>query len=183
MDVSELFSVEYKDDSFWVIWARHKNSIKMCCIRWLNGNYSLAEDALSIIVEKATSYLSGRRYEIENYFSWLYKLSYHVCIDIHRDLKKQLELVNEVTRLPGTFFFSQCESESMEDQFVRQDALESLLIEMGKLPEETRLVLIFRFIDEMPYAQIADVLSITEANARKRVQLGRKTLRDTFDRI
>jgi len=58
-----------------------------------------------------------------------------------------------------------------------------LLIEMGKLPEETRLVLIFRFIDEMPYAQIADVLSITEANARKRVQLGRKTLRDTFDRI
>jgi RNA polymerase sigma factor (sigma-70 family) len=56
-----------------------------------------------------------------------------------------------------------------------------IVVALGTLAEDTRRAVQLRVVDELPYDQIADVLTITETAARARVSRGLKALRDVLD--
>ena len=166
---------------FGSIWITHFKRIKHLCYQWLNGNSELINDAMSLASEKAFRYFCSCSEPINNYFSWLYKLTYHVCMDIHRGLARQQDIVNQVTSLPDSFYFSDNTSEPLDEQMAREFSFDFLIELLGKLPDEMKQVIKYRFIEDMDYGQMARILNTNQANVRKRVQLARQRLRDDWE--
>lgn len=162
---------------FWALWFEHQPRIRSCCLRWLNGNQASVEDALSQIIEKAHKYYLKTNEVIRSPFSWLCKVAHNICIDIHRENKKQLMFCSDMSDNPEQYFFSIYESEELEEQIMREKKLESLIKTLDLLKSDLKEVIYHRFIDEMEYSEIAEVLCTTQENVRKRVQIARKELR------
>ncbi len=170
-------STYIESNPFWELWFEHEVRLRSCCLRWLNGNQAQVEDALTLTLEKSLNYYLKRGDDIRSPFSWLCKVAYNICIDIHRDHKKNNNLYAQITEDPNQCYFSEYESEELEDQIQRQNQLESLHKALKELKRDFRLAIQLRFIDEMEYSEIAEILDTTPENIRKRVQLARKKLR------
>lgn len=168
-------------EDFGAIWAKHSARIQSCCYTWLNGNRDHIEDAMSLASEKAFRYFQSNAASIDNYFSWLCKLTHNVCIDIHRGEARQQAIVNHTECLPDSFYFSDQVSESLETQVERQYTFDALMVMINQLPDEMREVIKYRFIDGMGYLEIAERLGTNQANVRKKVQLARQRLRNNCD--
>jgi RNA polymerase sigma-70 factor (ECF subfamily) len=57
---------------------------------------------------------------------------------------------------------------------------EALRAELAALPNDALELLLLRFVDELPYADIAQVLELTEAAVRQRVSRVIRELRATW---
>jgi len=142
----------------------------------LNRCEDQVDEAMSLIAEKAfLNFLSERK--INNFSAWLYRLAYNVCIDVHRDTKRQRELVKQVQDLPNTFFFSSNQSETQDDIYSDMEFVDNIMLGMSKLPDTQRLAIKYRTLYGMEYQEIAERLNISTANVRKKVQLARSQLR------
>jgi RNA polymerase sigma-70 factor (ECF subfamily) len=170
---------EYQSENFWPLWTEHQPRLRHCCLRWLDGNNTHVEDALSLAREKSYHYFTETKEPIRNPFSWLCKLTYTICIDMQREQKKQLRLCKTANACPNQFFFSTTTTECLEDLVLRDRQLEQLDKAIHGLSPELQQVIYHRFIDEMDYPEIAEQMQITQANVRKRVQLARARLRAT----
>lgn len=166
-----------ESNQFWALWFEHQPRLRSCCLRWLNGNHALVDDALSQAVEKTHNYYLKQHSEIRSPFSWFCKVTHNICIDIHREHKKQNNLYTQITEDPNQYYFSEYESEELEEQIERESQLECLYKALDGMKTEFKLAIKYRFIDEMEYSEIANILETTPENIRKRVQLARKELR------
>jgi len=165
---------------FWCFWSEHQPKLQSCCLRWLNGNHTFVEDALSQTIEKAHEYFLKSEEEIRSPLSWLCKIAYTICIDIHREQKKQHLLCEMATNSPDLYFFSMFESEELEEKIQRERLLENVYLALDALPPDLKAATFYRFIDEMEYTEIAESMNITEENVRKRIHLSRQILRTSF---
>lgn len=111
---------------FWTIWSEYQSRLLHCCLHWLNGNYTHAEDALSQALEKSYHCFQHAKEHIRNPFSWLYRLTYTICIDMLREQKKQQHLVEIVSASPEQFYFSAATTECLEELIQRDDTLDNL---------------------------------------------------------
>ncbi len=68
---------------FWEEWLRHKDYLYQCCVKWMGNHYD-AEDALSQAMIKARDKVLAFVGTINNFKAWLTKLTYNLCLDIHR---------------------------------------------------------------------------------------------------
>lgn len=169
-----------KEQVFWDVWSTNLYSLRCCCLRWLNGNQTRVEDALSQTQEKTYVYFVVHEEEILKPFSWMCRLAYNVCMDIQRDQKKQRDLCEKVSHSPDLFYFSMMSTEPLVESVLRDETMESLSVAIKQLPEDLQAVIHYRFIDEMEYPKIADILQTSQANVRKKIQLARKRLRDAI---
>ncbi|MCX4028159.1 RNA polymerase sigma factor [Endozoicomonas sp. SM1973] len=164
-------------NAFWTLWEEYKPIISKKCYRWLNGNTADVEDALSETAIKAFTCLKKGENDIKNIHSWLYKLAFNVCIDLYRNNKRQLTLVEQVACLPEMLPFASNSSEDLEDFAIRNDNYEQVMQCITRLPENIKSVLVYRFIEGLDYTEIAFRLNIAQPTARKRVQIGRTKLK------
>jgi RNA polymerase sigma-70 factor (ECF subfamily) len=79
----------YADDqdiesTFWQLWQQHQDYLYRCCLKWTN-NVADAEDVLSRAMLKAWDKICNSPVEINNFKAWSSKLTYNICIDIHRE--------------------------------------------------------------------------------------------------
>ena len=168
-------------DEFWQVWGSHRHRIYRCCLKWLNGDQDKADDAMSLASEKALRYFQSEQEQVLNIYAWLCKLTYNICIDMHRAQARQHELINQVTSLPDEFYFSDNRSEMLEEKIEREHILECLMQQIAILPDDLKLAIKYRFLDEMDYPEIASRLNTSPDNVRKRVQLARKKLRNLLE--
>lgn len=166
-----------KEQVFWDLWSTNLYRLRCCCLRWLNGNQTRVEDALSQTQEKAYVHFVVNDEDILKPFSWVCRLAYNICMDIQRDQKKQRALCEKVSHSPDLFYFSMISTEPLVDVIQRDETIESLSMAIKQLPEDLQIVIQYRFIDEMEYPKIAEILQLSQANVRKKIQLARKQLR------
>ncbi|NQZ20768.1 MAG: sigma-70 family RNA polymerase sigma factor [Colwellia sp.] len=164
-------------NDFWQQWDSHRHRLNGLCIKWLNGDQDKVNDALSTASEKALRYFHKELAPIKNFFAWIYRITYNICIDIHRFQARENELVNQVKVLPNEFYFSDNSSGLLEIEIEREYAMEALLKSISKLPEDLKQIIEYKFLQEMEYGDIAQLLNISAENVRKRVQLARNKLR------
>ena len=102
-----------------------------------------------------------------NLRGWLLTIAGRKAIDAHRARSRR--------PLPSA------ESGAEEASRPPEPADEELWRSVRALPEETRLALLHRFVNDLPYAQIAALLGCSEAAARQRVRFGLDKLREEMD--
>ncbi|MEH2165574.1 MAG: sigma-70 family RNA polymerase sigma factor [Nostoc sp.] len=70
---------------FWQQWQQYRDYLYRCCLKWMGGNLTDAEDALSRTMLKAWEKVQKYAGEIANFKAWLTRLTHNLCVDIHRE--------------------------------------------------------------------------------------------------
>lgn len=117
--------------------------------------------------------------EASQFKSWLYRIAVTVYLDEYRRWKKrQSRFVSDEEALRTHVAEHGDPKEAIEQKELQQkiqDALE-------KLPEEYRMTIVLREIQELSYEEIAQTLHISEGTVRSRIFRGRKLLQDLLQK-
>ena len=140
------------------------------------------EDALDLSQEiflRVYKALPGFKGEA-SFSTWLYRLSYNLCVDHIRKVKRRNEL-------PLTVHYSDSTEEqeidwpdaryNPESEWEKKELRESIALSMEKLTPEQRAILTFREIQGLSYDEIARTLKLSEGTVKSRLARAREALR------
>jgi RNA polymerase sigma-70 factor (ECF subfamily) len=164
--------------AFWSLWGIYKGRLYQVCLWQMNGVREDAEDALSRSMLRALEKLPHANGRIENIGAWLSRLTVNLCVDIHREHKREarrLESIDDVVPAPGDALLAA--ADSPEDDFLNREAVGYVFGVVNDLPPRLREPFTLRFLQEMDYGDIAEQLILTSDNVRKRIQQARDILR------
>jgi len=163
---------------FWQQWQQYRDYLHRCCIKWMGGNRTDAEDALSRAMLKAWEKVRNGADVITNFRAWLTTLTHNLCIDMHRERNRgayrmeNLEVIaeREEEGLVSVYDTPGCAALRSELETQIHRAIEDL-------PERLHSPFFLHFIREKSYQDIAQRLAISYDNVRKRISQARAILR------
>ena len=165
-------------NEFWNHWQTYRRFLYTCCLRWLNGNVTDAEDALSLACIRAAQKFTGYRREIRNLKGWLTRLTFNICMDMQRERDRQFAIIRRLSR-------RLLETQNSLNGIPRHEEEKLLVNEfqlqfqraVDSLPCRLQLPASLRFFDDKSYHDIARILMISKSNARKRIQQARREIK------
>ncbi|HBL14620.1 MAG TPA: hypothetical protein DD379_25170 [Cyanobacteria bacterium UBA11162] len=172
-------SSEDLGNGFWQQWQQYQDYLYRCCIKWMGGNRTDAEDALSRAMLKAWEKAQQYTGKITNFKAWLTSLTHNLCVDIHRECSRG---ANRVEDIEGY-------ARSEEEGLVRSEDTPESAVETGEkrvvirraianLPIRLRETFILHYREELSYPEIAQQQEISYQNVCKRISQARKILRE-----
>ena len=163
------------DSLFWQEWQKHQDYLYRCCVKWMGGNSTNAEDALSMAMLKAREKIQQCSKTIENLKAWLAKLTYNLCMDLLKKYNRYSQQVEDldlvVSRADG--------STQGGDPFlvVAYQELEDFYhLAIDDLPKRLRETFVLFYHEQYSYEEITTELNISDCNVRKRISQGRAIL-------
>ena len=164
-------------EAFELLVIRYQTPVYRLCFRML-GN---AEDAADLTQEaflKAWRSLDGFQFKAA-FSTWLYRLASNLCLDHLRSAKRcktlPLIVVSEDSEelavdLPDP-------APLPEEHVILSEEQQHLQTALAALPSEERQLLTLRVINELSYAEIAELLAIKEGTVKSRLSRVRERLR------
>ena len=164
-------------DAFEQLVLKYQTPIYNLCFRMV-GN---AEDAADLTQEsflKAWNHLHSFHYEAA-FSTWLYRLASNTCLDFLRSMKRhpQISLTVEDNDGEEATLDIPDLSPSPEEALLCAEEKALLAQAMQELEPEQRQILTLRVVNEISYADIADVLRIREGTVKSRLSRARDALR------
>jgi RNA polymerase sigma-70 factor (ECF subfamily) len=152
------------------------------CVR-MTGKSEVAEDLVQETLLVAWKHLHTLR-DPQYFSSWLTGIARNLCLRWKRAQELERTHIDEPQRA-GQYLADDREATlvsgfDLEIELERKELAELLDRALALLPAETRLLLIERYIQESPLAEIADRLGISLGTATKRLQRGRLAFRQTL---
>lgn len=163
---------------FWQEWQEYREHLYRCCVKWMNGNYTNAEEALSRVMIKAWDKVKDGKYVVTNFKAWFTRLTRNLCVDIHRESNRVLRRVESIEAMAeeeGEQIASPDENPMLTATRQELDVLAKNAIE--KLRTRLREVFVLYFYEEQSYREIAEQLGISYDNVRKRIAEARAILK------
>lgn len=144
----------------------HYDMIHAVCHRMVH-NADSADDAVQnalVAVVKGLPRFDGR----SSVSTWMYRIATNSAIDeIRRTQRRPVPMADEGLAAHGT---SVDPTEAVADHLDQQAQLASAL---GRLPDEFRTALVLRYVADLDYAEIAEVLDVPVGTIRSRLSRGR----------
>ncbi|MGE6719111.1 RNA polymerase sigma factor SigW [Peribacillus frigoritolerans] len=155
----------------------YKDKVFQICFRML-GNRQEAEDMAQEAFVRA--YVNIRSFNITMKFStWLYRIATNLCIDRLRKKKPDYYLDAEVAGTEGLNMYSQIASDMAkpEEEVESLELQETIQVEIMKLPEKYRSVIVLKYIEELSLKEISEILDLPVGTVKTRIHRGREALR------
>ena len=164
-------------DAFDQLVERYQTQVYNLCLRMVG----VREDALDLAQEAFLRAWKGLPYFQfgASFSTWLYRLTSNVCIDFLRAQKRR-------SVVSITFLDDRDEEKELdlpdpaagpEDQAIQTERRELITRAMNDLPVEYRQVLSLRVLQDLSYAEIAELLDIKEGTVKSRIARAREQLR------
>lgn len=168
--------------AFWGLWDDHQKYLYDVCLRNMRGVPEDAEEALSRVMFRAWGKLPCYASEITNIKAWLIKLTYNLCMDIHRERKRQVRGVSSVEDIvTADSWHASSIIQSPEQALLTGEMYAYINSAIDSLPRNLREPFNLRFFEQMPYQEIAKALTLSIVNVRKRIQKARAILRERLN--
>lgn len=152
------------------------------CTR-MTGRSDVAEDLAQETLLEAWKHLHTLR-DPQRFTSWLMGIARHLCLRWQRAQAREHTHIDAQPRagqhLADDRAAPLVDEFDLELELERRELAELLDRALALLPAETRLLLIERYIQESPLAEIAARLGISLGTATKRLQRGRLAFRQTL---
>lgn len=164
-----LMMIDVEDDrrKFVVLYEKYRCLMMTVAISILKDNY-LAEDAVHEAFIKVAKNIDKfgdvDRIETKRYLISIVKST---AIDIYRKRNRQQE--NEIIYEPEKV-------ENKKIAYLETEEENSILQVIYDLPEKYREIIILRYSTGLEYAEIANILGITEETVRQRISRGKKKM-------
>ncbi len=155
----------------------YKDKVFQICFRML-GNRQEAEDLAQEAFVRA--YVNIRSFNITMKFStWLYRIATNLCIDRLRKKKPDYYLDAEVAGTEGLNMYSQIASDMAkpEEEVESLELQETIQVEIMKLPDKYRSVIVLKYIEELSLKEISEILDLPVGTVKTRIHRGREALR------
>ncbi len=153
---------------------RYKGMVFNLAYRIL-GNYHDAEEASQDSFVKAIRNIKGFRADCQ-FSSWLYRICYNTCITYKR------------RNMPTVEFEGRIEHDKLQHQqpvFLSEHSDRKTYVTKAieSLPSDEAAIVSLFYIEEMPTAEIASVVGLTEANVRVKLHRSRKLLKEKLEHL
>ena len=169
--------IQGDSSAFWQLWHLHERRIIDVCRRRMNGEPAEVDDAVSRSMFVAMEKMPEHAAAIMNVEAWLTRLCCNVCVDIQRERSRAWR--GAVSVEAGTGIEEILASKDSPEESCLANEIGTLIARtIDELRPPLKDAARLRFIEEASYQDIAKKLSITQVNARKRVQQSRSILRE-----
>lgn len=158
---------------FEAAWHRHRAELYRCSLRWTNGRLEDAEDALGQVAVVALQTIPSDLTPSDER-AWLLRLAYTKCMDLYRERKRSRNVLQGV-EIPASEIAS--DSPDLESAVLDDELSLMVRSHVRQLAPRLRDVAELHLLRDLRYAEIAEILAISEANVRKRMQQARAVLR------
>lgn len=170
------------DSDFWQRWEQYRDDLYRCCLKWMNGNPTEAEDAIALAMLKAWEKVRESASAITNFKAWLTKLTHNLCMDMHRERNRNAFGVENLEAHAPTDREEWISQEETPLLAATRRELELFLRNtIDNLPPRLRETFILYWEKEQSYQEIAQQLNISYDNVRKRISQARAILRQQLN--
>jgi RNA polymerase sigma-70 factor (ECF subfamily) len=174
-DPDENDADDPRKNLFEMAWRQNASELYRRGLRWTGGHREDAEDALGqaalVALEKMPQELRP-----EEARRWLLRLVYSKCMDIHRHRRRSRVVWDVDDPSPGEEI--EAGGPGLESVLLAGELIAVAQDRIQSLPPRLRGVAELHLLRDTPYSEIADLLSLTEVNVRKRMQEARGLLRE-----
>ncbi|AOY79108.2 sigma-70 family RNA polymerase sigma factor [Moorena producens JHB] len=165
------------EKEFWQQWQQYQNYLYHRCLRWMGGNPTDAEDALSRAMIKAWEKVQKFGRKIANFKAWLTKLTHNLCVDIHREHCRSANHVENIEGIPEEHGLLSCD-DTPERGLETDEKKIAIRRAIDNLPPRLHQTFILHFYQELSYREIAQQQEISYQNVCKRISQARAMLRE-----
>jgi len=161
------------------LYNRYIDMVMGLCMKYLQ-NVPDSEDAVMEIFEVLLKRLPN--HDVDNFKSWLYKVSSNYCLDVLRKKKRisekendfQLMQFNERDRHLGEMM-----SEEIDLQEALLETMESCIEQLSL--EQRKCVQMF-YLDKKSYEEVSQSMNISWSQTRSFIQNGRRNLKKCMEK-
>lgn len=141
------------------------------------GEEAQARDAVQDIFIKV--FLNLSRFSEQSSFStWLYSITYNFCIDLIRRKKKIPVLFAEDVGQIGEEI-----DVEVPDSVLLEMKQERLEVVLSKLPEGDRIILLMKYMDDLPIRDIAGMLHKTESAIKMQIMRAKQKAQAIYNEL
>lgn len=137
----------------------------------LTGNTDISDELLSELfvklVEKIKTYNGG------SFESWLFRVASNIFHDFLRNKQRQQKVL-EIRK-------TEVDSEVIENKKSDGEQIDKLQIQLSKLDEDTRELMMLRFYSELSFKEIADLRSEPIGTTLAKLHRGLKKLKENME--
>lgn len=164
-------------DAFEQLVLTYQTPIFNLCLR-MTGNPEDAADLSQESFLKAWRSLGSFQFE-SSFSTWLYRLASNTCLDYLRSIKRHPKVSLTVEDSDGETQMMDFPdtAPTPEDAAISKEENELLSRAMQELDEQQRQILTLRVVNDLSYAEIAEILSIKEGTVKSRLARTRDALR------
>ena len=171
------------NDAFSLLVEKYQTKVYNLALR-MSGNEDDAFDLAQESFVRAWRNLGGFQFE-SSFSTWLFRLTSNICLDFLRARKRRAAVSltmtddeDEETQLavpdPG---------KTPEEAVIAAEDRALLTRALNELPADQRQILTLRAIDDLSYAEIAEILQLQEGTVKSRLSRARAALRNKLLQI
>lgn len=169
-----------RDGAFRAVFEQYRDRVYNLALRLL-GNPADAEDVSQEVFVTIFRKIGEFRFS-SRFYTWLYRIVFNLCVDHRRRATTMLlpttggeageTLIARVADpLPGP-------ADALGEQEARTRAVERAL---RRLSEPLRATVVLRYLEDMPYEEIADVLGISLGTVKSRLNRAHQQLEQLLE--
>ncbi|MEG4200981.1 RNA polymerase sigma factor [Microcoleus sp. Pol12A5] len=171
------------EKAFWQLWHQNRDYLYRCCLRWMGGNPTDAEEVLSRAMLKAWDKLPDYAEKITNLRAWITRLTHNLCIDIHRERRRKAMQIEDIEEIAATGNLAVISGlDSPEEALLHHELGRYIRRAIDTLPSRLRTPFILRYWHQIAYQDIAQQLALSLNNVYKRIQQARELLQKRLSR-
>lgn len=177
VDLNELPDAELVEmakesqEAFGVLYQRYVTKIYNY-IYYRTGNHHDAEDLTAMVFYRAMGHIQNYTERGVPFQAWLYRIAHNLVANWHRDRGRRKIIALEDYVGPGPH------ADTPADRAEITEEREILLSVIRDLPAERQQLLILKFIERMPNAEIGEIMGRTEGAIKSLYHRTLSALRD-----
>jgi RNA polymerase sigma-70 factor (ECF subfamily) len=162
-------------EAFGVLYDRYIGRIYNY-VYYRTGNPHDAEDLTSRVFFRAMRHIGNYQDRGLPISAWLYRIAHNLVANWHRDKsrRKEIPLDDGYNILKQTGLHPEMALEKTEEQ-------DELLLVLRKLPEERQQLLVLKFVEHLPNAEIGRIMGRTEGAIKSLYHRTLISLREEYD--
>lgn len=171
-------TLQGKREAFEELVNRYQRQIFNLAYR-LTNNYEDAADLsqeVFIHLLKVLKQFDGTR----KFFPWMYRTATNVCYNVLKKKPRESVPLEQVVDYSPAVPSRDTQPEDYLDRNETQNAVQQALAE---LPEQFRLPMVLRYMEEMSYQEIADTMEVPVSTIETRLYRGRLLLQKRLDQV
>jgi RNA polymerase sigma-70 factor (ECF subfamily) len=161
-------------DAFSILYDRYVNRIYNY-IYYRTGNQFDAEDLTARVFHRALKHIGNYQDRGLPISAWLYRIAHNLVANWHRDNSRRKEVpLDESLRIQQNFDLPEKVLEQNEER-------DQLLVIIRQLPPERQQLLILKFVEHLPNAEIGRIMGRTEGAIKSLYHRTLISLRDVYE--
>jgi len=169
-------AVEGNSNAFGILYERYVSRIYNY-IYYRTGNQHDAEDLTARVFYRAMHHIENYQQRGLPFSAWLYRIAHNLVANWHRDNSRRPEIPLE------DGLWAHHPAEPPEASLLQNEERDRLLHIIHTLPPERQQLLILKFVEHLPNAEIGQIMGRTEGAIKSLYHRTLLSLRDDLDQI